>query len=171
VNNLKLNNSGRKTMLLYSSNKKVGGSKGGKVKHSGSFLNNQSTCQVEEDNEDILDDSMVAEAYEVKTLPDSRQNAGKSQERQINDSIKWGAIMNQKQSNEELEIIKQPPKINENSLKGNLIYKSSPTKMKFNQASLSGPQSAKGKSVQMFKPMKLSSTQNEEGESPEKGSG
>ena len=52
--------------------------------------------------------------------------------------------MNQKQSNEELEIIKQPPKINENSLKGNLIYKSSPTKMKFNQASLSGPQSAKG---------------------------
>jgi len=79
--------------------------------------------------------------------------------------------MNQKQSNEELEIIKQPPKINENSLKGNLIYKSSPTKMKFNQASLSKPQSAKGKSVQMFKPMKLSSTQNEEGESPEKGSG
>lgn len=51
-----------------------------------------------------------------------------------------------------------------------MIYKSSPTKMKFNQTSLSGPQSSKGKSVQMFKPMKLSSAQNEEGETPEKGS-
>jgi hypothetical protein len=49
---------------------------------------------------------MVAtEVYEVKTLPDATRQAGKSQERQINDSIKWGAIMNQKGSNEELEII------------------------------------------------------------------
>ena len=77
--------------------------------------------------------------------------------------------MNQKGSNEELEIIIQPPKIKDNNLKGNMIYKSSPTKMKFNQTSMSGPQSSKGKSVQMFKPMKLSSAQNEEGETPEKG--
>lgn len=73
--------------------------------------------------------------------------------------------MNQKSSNEELQILNLPPKI-ENSNKGNMIYKSSPTKMKFNQ---SGPHSSKGKSVQMFKPMKLSSAHNEDGESPDKG--
>ncbi len=72
-------------------------------------------------------------------MPDTRQAAGKSQERKINDSIKWGAIMNQKSSNEELQIITQPPKMNDNSLMGNFIYKSSPTKMKFNQTALSGP--------------------------------
>ena len=50
----------------------------------------------------------------------------------MNDTIKWGAIMNQKKSSEDLEVAIQPPKINENNQKGNLIYKSSPTKMKFN---------------------------------------
>ena len=131
-------------MLMYSSNKKVNHASSkqhlatvANTKNSGSFINNHS-CQKEE--EDLLDDSMVAtEVYEVKTLPDTTRQAGKSQERQINDSIKWGAIMNQKGSNQELEIIIQPPKIKDNSQKGNMIYKSSPTKMKFNQTSMSGP--------------------------------
>jgi len=95
---------------------------------------------------------------------ENRRQSSKSQERQINETIKWGAIMNQKKSNEELEIVaSRGNSFNTQSGGGKLIYRSSPTKacMKFGQT-------PGAKAIKMFKPMKLSSMQTEETTTPEK---
>ena len=48
-----------------------------------------------EDAEDILDEeTMVNEVYEVRNIHETAKRQQRSQERQVNETIKWGAIMN-----------------------------------------------------------------------------